>query len=72
MVNNDVAVPRNLTGGLTYLEAFKAYEIRGTGKPLRIGQEIIFRTPESNVCGRVIDSSKEGKIWYALVEPQRL
>ena len=71
MVNNDdVAVYRDLTGGLTDSGMSKAiYEVRGTGRPPRIGEEIVLRTPEGSICGRVVDSSKEGKMWYALVEP---
>ena len=66
-MNNDVAVPRNLTGSP---EAFKVYEIRGIGRPLRIGQEIVFETPEGTVCGKVIDS-KRSKAWWVLIEAKR-
>ena len=70
MIDNS-GVYRDLTGGLTEAGEFKAiYEVRGAGRPLRIGQEIVFRTPEGAVYGKVIDS-KKGKTWWALVEPEK-
>ena len=72
MMENDAVVYKDLTGGLTDSGMFKAInEVRGTGRPLRIGEEIVLRTPEGNICGQVINSSKEGKMWYALVEPRK-
>ena len=63
---------RDLTGGLTDSGMFKAtYELRGIGRPLRIGREIVLEIPEGNICGKVIESSKNGKMWYALVEPRK-
>ena len=67
---DDTMTYRDLTNGLTDSGMFKAiYEVRGTGKPPWIGQEIVLRTPEGNVRGQVVDSDKEDKTWYALVEP---
>ena len=69
---DNTKIYRDLTGGLTDSGTFKAiYEVRGEGRPLKIGQEIVLRTPEGDVCGKVIDSSKEGKAWYALVESRK-
>lgn len=67
---DDSGVYKDLTGGLTDSGMFKAlYEVRGMGRPLKIGEEIVLRTPGGNVCGQVVDSSKEGEMWWALVEP---
>ena len=67
---DDAKIYRDQTGGLTDSGMFKAiYEIHGKGRSPRIGQEIVLRTPEGNICGYVIDSGKEGRMWYTLVEP---
>ena len=68
---DDTGIYRDLIGGLTDSGMFKAvYELRGEGRSPRIGQKIVLRTLEGNVSGRVVDSNKEGKTWYALVELQ--
>lgn len=49
---DDAKIYRDLTGGLTDFGTFKAvYEVRGKGKLPCIGEEIVLRTPEGDICG---------------------